>query len=551
MGFSENQNPLELPPDCSRLAITTNNRSMNAAVSSPVPPPPAARGLVPAAAYVRMSTEHQQYSTENQLDRIKDYAARRGLDIVHVFTDAGKSGLNARGRDGLRQMLEEVQSGQARFKCILAYDVSRWGRFQDMDESGYYEYLCRRIGIAVHYCAEQFENDGSPASNIIKSVKRTMAGEYSRELSTKVFQGACRLSQLGYKQGGNAGFGLRRMLIDATGATKGLLKIGERKSLQTDRVVLVQGPAEEQQVVREIYHAFVADGKSKSEIAADLNRRQIRTDFGRLWTRNTIHQILTNEKYIGHNLYHRTSNKLRRRQVRNPPDLWFRAKNVFPPTIDEALFNRAQLILRDRARSFTDEAVLDALRAIFARHGRITADLIATEEDLPSKASIARRFGGLVNAYQLAGYTPHRTVASLACQQFLLRKHPEIIQEVVNRLASMSVAVDHDPTTDLLIIDRELSVSVLLARCLRPAQGRAYWLLRFETSCRPDLTVAVRLDETNQAIKDYYLFPALDRGPDHLRLKEGNHALLDSYRFDDLELLFDLAARISVEHTAS
>ena len=43
-------------------------------------------------------------------------------------------------------------------------------------------------------------------STIIKGVKRTMAGEYSRELSTKVFQGACRLIQLGYKQGGTAGF---------------------------------------------------------------------------------------------------------------------------------------------------------------------------------------------------------------------------------------------------------------------------------------------------------------------------------------------------------
>lgn len=71
----------------------------------------------------------------------------------------------------------------ADFNFILVYDVSRWGRFQDADESAYYEYICKRAGINVAYCAEQFENDGSPVSTIVKGVKRAMAGEYSRELS--------------------------------------------------------------------------------------------------------------------------------------------------------------------------------------------------------------------------------------------------------------------------------------------------------------------------------------------------------------------------------
>ncbi len=77
---------------------------------------------------------------------------------------------------------------------------------QDADESAYLEHICKRAGVAVHYCAEQFENDGSPVSTIVKGVKRAMASEYSRELSTKVFQGACRLVQLGYRQGGMAGY---------------------------------------------------------------------------------------------------------------------------------------------------------------------------------------------------------------------------------------------------------------------------------------------------------------------------------------------------------
>ena len=59
------------------------------------------------------------------------------MSLVRVFEDAGKSGLNVRGRDSLRKMIEVVESGSADFKCILAYDVSRWGRFQYADESGF------------------------------------------------------------------------------------------------------------------------------------------------------------------------------------------------------------------------------------------------------------------------------------------------------------------------------------------------------------------------------------------------------------------------------
>lgn len=52
--------------------------------------PPAVR----AAQYVRMSTEHQQYSTDNQALAIARYARQRGYEIVRTYADEGKSGLN-------------------------------------------------------------------------------------------------------------------------------------------------------------------------------------------------------------------------------------------------------------------------------------------------------------------------------------------------------------------------------------------------------------------------------------------------------------------------
>ena len=111
---------------------------------------------IPAAMYIRMSTEHQKYSPENQAAAIREYAERNNYEIIKTYTDGGKSGLNIAGRAALQQMLQDVQSHQAEYKAILVLDVTRWGRFQDADESAYYEYICKRAGTPVKYCNEQF-----------------------------------------------------------------------------------------------------------------------------------------------------------------------------------------------------------------------------------------------------------------------------------------------------------------------------------------------------------------------------------------------------------
>jgi hypothetical protein len=98
--------------------------------------------------------------------------------------------------------------------------------------------MCAGSGVEIRYCAEQFENDGSVASTIVKTVKCAMAGEYSRELPAKVFAGHCQLIELGFRQGGHAGYGLRRRLVDQNDNPKALLAFGEQKSLQTDRVAM-------------------------------------------------------------------------------------------------------------------------------------------------------------------------------------------------------------------------------------------------------------------------------------------------------------------------
>ena len=281
-----------------------------------------------AAQYVRMSTEHQQYSTHNQSDKILEYAEKRGIQIVKTYADDGKSGLSIGGRASLQQLIADVEAGRADFNVILVYDVSRWGRFQDADESAYYEYICKRAGIQVAYCAEQFENDGSPVSTIVKGVKRAMAGEYSRELSVKVFTGQCRLIELGYRQGGAAGFGLRRGLIDERGNIKAELKRGEHRSLQTDRLIFMPGPEEEVAWVGKMYRWLIEEDLGFREIADRLNEAGRMSDLDKPWTSGTIRTVLTNEKYIGNNVFNRSSFKLKKLHVDNPPEMWIRKEGA-------------------------------------------------------------------------------------------------------------------------------------------------------------------------------------------------------------------------------
>jgi DNA invertase Pin-like site-specific DNA recombinase len=424
-----------------------------------------------AALYVRMSTEHQQYSTSNQRDVILAYAKQRGLEIVKEYSDDGKSGLNIEGRDSLAQMIRDVEEGKADYSSILVYDVSRWGRFQDADESAHYEFICRQKGVGVHFCAEQFENDGTPVSTIIKGVKRMMAGEYSRELSTKVFQGACRLVTLGYRQGGTAGFGLRRVLIDAGGNRKGELKMGEHKSIQTDRVILEPGPDEEVKTVRWMYQAFATEGKLETEIATSLNAQGIKTDFGREWNRATVHQVLINEKYIGNNVYHRTSFKLKCKHVANPPDKWVRKEGAYPGIVEREMFLRAREIILARSQKLSDEEMLEKLRELFKQHGRISGILIDETEGLPSSAAFGHRFGSLINAYKLIGYDPGIDFSFIEENRRLRKLRPDIVASVRQKIMELGGTAIMDDATDLLLVNGELRVSVVLCRHTSTAAG--------------------------------------------------------------------------------
>jgi DNA invertase Pin-like site-specific DNA recombinase len=466
------------------------------------------------------------------------------MHIVRTYSDAAKSGLSIGDRHALQQLIRDVETGTVDFRAILVYDVSRWGRFQDSDESAHYEYICKRARITVHYCAEPFVNDGSLSSSLLKAIKRMMAAEYSRELSAKVFAGKRRLIELGFRQGGTAGYGLRRLLQDHNGNPKCILAFGERKSLTTDRVMLVPGPAEEIQIVQEIYRRFIDGSQTFVGIARALNALGIRGEFDRPWTRSTVRSILTNPKYIGANEFNRMSKKLNGKAIRNPRATWVRRDNAFSPIISEHRFQQAQEIIAARNRFLTNDEVLNSLEDLLRREGRLSSTIVSRGKGVSSMGRLALRFNGLLPAYELVGYKPLRDYSYVRTSKVLQVRHREYLTKLIDELTATGAVVGRDPQTDVLAFNEEFTASFILVRCRHTKHRGCRWFIRLDN--RADITIAARMAPGNDGILDYYLLPRFTGLPLMLDLARANNFLIDVYRFDDLSVLKNLAHRVPI-----
>lgn len=459
-----------------------------------------------AAQYIRMSTDRQQYSIANQMALIASYAAEHRLEIVRSYIDEGISGLRIKNRPGLIDLLNDVQSGAADFANVLVRDVSRWGRFQDPDESAYYEFICKLAGVKVIYCAEVFENDGSPTSSLWKNMKRLMAAEMSRDQSAKVFAGHCRIVGLGYRVGGVPGFALRRELIDGSGKSRGFLERGQHKALQTDRVVLRAGPPEEIAIVRWIFKSFVG-GKMETAIACELNARGVASHRGVPWNLQMIGRILRNENYIGNAVYYRTSSYLRQRRVINGKAKWIRKEGAVEQIVPRNVFDDAQRIIERRVRQhLSSDLLLKKLRVLQLRLGTLSADAINRTKGMPCASIYERRFGSLRKAYALIGFTPpgdYSYIDTRVDRMSLIQQLAAGISADVPNVGSNLIA---ERTGGCLAVKGGTFISLRVARCWQhPQRHCRVWTLRRSCKQHPGIAVVVRLNAQNKEPLDYIL----------------------------------------------
>ncbi|MEJ6885680.1 recombinase family protein [Bradyrhizobium diazoefficiens] len=475
-----------------------------------------------AVQYVRMSTERQQYSIENQAAAIAAYAHAHNLTIVRTYRDEGESGLRIKNRAGLSRLIEDVQGGNADFGHILVYDISRWGRFQDMDESAHYEFICRQAGVKVAYCAEQFDNDGSMLSSIVKNLKRVMAAEYSRDLSTKVHAGACRFARLGVTPGGPSIYGLHRILVDENLQPKGVvLKRGERKYLTTDHVRFGPGSDEEVAVVRWIFNEFLKV-KSETAIARKLNKAAILTGTGGLWDGTAIGRLIRDERYIGNLIYNRSSHKLGTKLGPNPPDVWIRSEGCIEPIVDLEVFLKARQIIRQRRPNLSDEQMLSGLRRTLAKRGRLSPTVIDETPGLPSSTVYHRRFGSLRNAYRLIGYAGERNCDYVDSRQIWENLRTKLASDIASEVGKMGGRIRIGHPRGCMHVEGSASIVVRVARWFKTEGGCPKWSIQRQSRdpLPPGWIAAIRLAEDNKSVLDYVLLPTSGQERQQIRFSE-------------------------------
>ncbi|MBI3475226.1 MAG: recombinase family protein [Acidobacteria bacterium] len=484
-----------------------------------------------------MSTDRQEYSLDNQFDLIAKYAELNNFVVCQTYCDEAKSGLEISHRAGLRQLIQDVVSEKQPYKAVLVHDVSRWGRFQDPDEAAHYEFLCKSAGVSVHYCAEQFSNDGNISGQILKTLKRVMAAEYSRELSDKVFAGLVRITKQGYRTGARPGYGFRRMLISSDGSRKQQLLPGEHKSITTDRVILVPGPASEIFWIREIYRLFTSERKTYARIATELEMRGAPFLPGTRWSDHAVKRILTHPKYKGTAVYNRTTERLcsKSRKVAQPD--WILIPNAFEGIVEPEMFEAAQETLHQKFWLRSNEDVLKQLKLLLKTHGYLSNSLLRMYGLSPG--GLLSRFGSTLKAYELIGYeSAHRKTAEHRLQ--VRRIRAEMMHQLVEMFpGKVSLYSWTWKRRNCLQLRNGMRIAVRVCRSKHLVTKGRMWVLQAakDESCR--VTLMAGMNPENTALESFYVTGRL-KNRSKLHITEEYDWLRKGVRLKNLQSLYEV-----------
>jgi DNA invertase Pin-like site-specific DNA recombinase len=481
-----------------------------------------------AIAYYRHSAEdRQENSIPIQKEQVRRFAEEHGVKIIEEFEDAGKSGLTAERRDGFKKMIEKIAIDPG-FEFVLALDVSRWGRFQNVDLFPYYKCICNQYGKEV-----VFTSIGMPKTDDLSQFLRLqlegyLAAEYSRVLSDKVFKGCVKIVEQGFHAGGMPPYGLHRLLVDEQRNPVQILERGQRKSIQNQRVKLVPGDKDEVRKIERIFADFVRKKKSPLEIATTLNEENIPSPGKKKWSSGSIRSILTNESYIGTIVYNKTGQRLLSKTKRNPKAEWIRNENAFPPTVNRKLFDQAQAIFKKQREEYfkkhSVEDMVSRLKSLYDRFGFVTARQISSRKDMLSPGAYTQKFHSLGMAFQKM------------FSDVLFRATRTVEKMLRAKATSVERFGDYYVLNDILSVLVQPSLPV-------PFGYQAFWAFRPDPRIDVDITLGVPLGggKGNQ-ILGFLVFPRLLVPPRSIRLFSSSEGKLDLHGYADLGLIEALLA---------
>lgn len=299
-----------------------------------------------AITYYRHSAEDkQENSVPLQREFVTELLKKWGVSIIHEESDEGVSGLTAH-RPGFQRLFDNwiLNSDAPQFDYVVVYDVSRWGRFEDADEAGYYEYQCKQAGKKVIYARQGFPIENQEDMAQVQTVfERIAAFRYSKKLSEDVIRGCLKISGQGYSVGGTAPYGLARMLLSADERKPiRIMKKGEHKSIANERITFIPKNDETTRTVEQIFDLFTYHQYNLSEITDVLNGQGVPSSNGKEWNRNKILHILSNQAYKGTLIYNKTWGRLKKKKRNNPKSNWVVCSNAFQGIVNEITFNLAQ-----------------------------------------------------------------------------------------------------------------------------------------------------------------------------------------------------------------
>jgi DNA invertase Pin-like site-specific DNA recombinase len=456
-----------------------------------------------AAAYVRMSSDRQELSIGTQLAAIHGYAEANHIEVVRVYEDAAKSGLQISNREGMKRLMREVMDEPRPFDLILVYDVSRWGRFQDIDAAAYYEYTCRLHGAKVIYVQEVFGSNDEPMTALLKTLKRAMAAEYARELGARTRAGQDRAVHLGYQMGQLPCIGLTRMAVDRVGNRRPLAR-GQSKALQGERIAWEPGPPAEVQLTRRIFSMYADTNATIKGVARQLRGDGLAAQNGRPFTESMVSRLLRCEALAGNFVWGGERYAAGPSKKRQPAT---RADNVIEPVVPADLWARVQAKLWACRRLRRDkEQLIQVLRERLAENPELNAlDLEAL--GVHSKKAYTNAFGSVSRALELAGRDSGAVRALHERRKLVGRKVGDrMTSDIAGLLQGIGIDCRVHPRSRVLVLGGTVKLRLQL---LWPRTYRGVQRWHVLKSRRPvaHLVLLAQMDDGGSAIRFVLLAP--------------------------------------------
>jgi site-specific DNA recombinase len=278
-----------------------------------------------AVVYARYSSDNQrEESITAQLRAIREYAKKNDTSLVKEYIDEAKSATND-DRPNFLQMIHDITTEIYSVDFVFVHKLDRFSR--NRYDSAIYRHKLQLKNVKLLAVAQPL--DDSPEAALMEGILESMNEFYSKNLGREVMKGMAETALQGKHTGG-------------------IPPLGYDVDKVTKKYVINQGEAE---TVRLIFK-LAADGEGYGAIIKKLNDRGLKTKVDKPFGKNSIHEILRNEKYTGTYIFNRATGKKangkRNNHAIKDDEKIIKIPNAFPAIIEKEQFEEVHLMMESK-----------------------------------------------------------------------------------------------------------------------------------------------------------------------------------------------------------